>query len=258
MSAVMRAGNTTGSAGGRAFSYAVVASILLHGAVLFGLPSLKEARRAAATPGPITARLVAPPSPPTVEAPQTTPPQVEPQKPQLEPPPPAPVPVPKKSPIVRPEPAAPPKPAATPPQPVPAAPAATPSPAAPAAPPAPAAGAPGPMAKVDPQPGAQLDRGTLADYERELRVVAAKYKRYPRVAMDNNWEGTVEVSMVIGANGLISSVSIRTSSGHQLLDKQAIEMFTRAKPLVPIPPALRGKEFSIVLRAIYSLKEPDA
>jgi periplasmic protein TonB len=102
------------------------------------------------------------------------------------------------------------------------------------------------------------DAGSLAQYRLQLIGAARRYKRYPRVAMDNNWEGAAEITMVIGGNGMISQVLVKTSSGHEVLDQQALEMFKRAKPLVPIPAALRGKEFSINLRAIYSLKEPDA
>ena len=76
---------------------------------------------------------------------------------------------------------------------------------------------------------------------------------YPRVAVDNNWEGGVVVRMVIGADGMIASVSVKAGSGHEVLDSQALEMFKRAKPLVPIPSALRGKEFILELRAIYNL-----
>jgi hypothetical protein len=35
-------------------------------------------------------------------------------------------------------------------------------------------------------------------------------------------------------------------------------MFKKAKPLVQIPAALRGKEFTIELRAIYNLKDQDS
>ena len=103
-----------------------------------------------------------------------------------------------------------------------------------------------------------MDAGSLAQYRLQLISVARKYKRYPRVAMDNNWEGDVVVRMVIGANGMISALSIKTSSGHEVLDQQALEMFKKAKPLVQIPAALRGKEFTIELRAIYNLKDQDS
>jgi periplasmic protein TonB len=88
--------------------------------------------------------------------------------------------------------------------------------------------------------------------------MAVRFKRYPRAAMDNNWEGTTELNMVIRADGSIGSVTIRSSAGHDVLDRQAIDMFRKAKALVPVPPALQGKEFSIVLKAIYTLEDPDA
>jgi protein TonB len=243
----------------RIFHYAVVASIVFHG-VLLSLAPRQPSKTSSALPGPIVARLVQP----AAVAPHAEPqkPQAEPQKPTppaAEPPPPSPSP--KPSPIAKPAPKAPSKPAA------PSAPSKpSPSPTigaepAPSAPAAPATPAPGPVAKADPQPAApsvEADAGSLAQYRMQLIGVAKRYKRYPRVAMDNNWEGDVVVRMVIGANGMISSISVKTSSGHEILDKQAIDMFTKAKPLVPIPGALRGKEFTIEVRAIYNLKDPDS
>jgi protein TonB len=130
-----------------------------------------------------------------------------------------------------------------------------PAPAAPATPSAPAA-------RVEPQPTAPAqsapDTGTLDTYRLELMRVARKYKRYPRAAMDNNWEGRVVVRMVVGANGMISSISVATSTGHELLDKQALDMIQKAKGGVLIPPALRGKEFTLEIPVIYSLKDQDS
>jgi protein TonB len=120
------------------------------------------------------------------------------------------------------------------------------------------------IARTDPAPVPAspsveaVDSGSLAQYRLQLISMARKYKRYPRVAMDNNWEGDVVVRMVIGANGMISTLSIKTTSGHEVLDQQALEMFKKAKPLVQIPAALRGKEFTIELRAIYNLKDQDS
>ena len=56
---------------------------------------------------------------------------------------------------------------------------------------------------------------------------ARRYKRYPRIAMDNNWEGKVEVRMVVGANGMISSITIRSGTGHEVLDQQALDMIRK-------------------------------
>ena len=91
-----------------------------------------------------------------------------------------------------------------------------------------------------------------------IYLAAKKYKRYPRVAMDNNWEGKVVIRMVIGANTMISSMSIKTSSGHDVLDQAAMETLRKAKPLVQIPAGLRGKEFPIDINFIFNLKDENA
>lgn len=103
-----------------------------------------------------------------------------------------------------------------------------------------------------------IDADLLARYRLQLIGAARRYKRYPRAAQDNQWEGAVEVAMVIGANGRIRAFSINKTSGHAVLDRQAIDMFRKAKPLVPIPGALRGREFRVTVKAIYSLREPGA
>lgn len=237
----------------RAFNYAILASIVVHGLVLFfALPLLRESgRRPDMQPGPIVARLAQPRS-----APAASPPADSRPAPRTEEP--APRPVMKPSPLQKPASKAATTPtAALSPQPAPSVPSSAAAPSAPT--PSSAASAPATAAKAESQPSADTaDSGSLAQYRLQLIAAARRYKRYPRVAMDNNWEGTTEIMMMIGANGMISSVSVRTSSGHTILDEQAVEMFRRAKPLVPIPAALRGKEFAVPLRAIYSLTEPGA
>jgi protein TonB len=252
MSAVMSAGMRRTPAGNRAFNYAVFASLLLHGMFLFvfALPRQSEI---AATPAPIVAHLAEPQSVPPA-------PQPEPPKPRVEEAPPPP-PLAKRIPAPRPSPAPaakdlPPEPA---PEPAPsvAPPSVEPVPVAPAQPAAPA-----PMARIDPQPSPPAqsipDTGTLDIYRLELMRMASKYKRYPRAAMDNNWEGRVVVRMMVGTNGAIASISVTSSTGHELLDKQALDMIQKAKSGVLIPPALRGREFTLEIPVIYSLKDQDS
>jgi len=142
----------------------------------------------------------------------------------------------------------------------PAAPLAPSSPASPAASAESTPAAPAPGAEAEPEAGpvapsaeAAAEAGSVDQYRLQLISAAKRYKRYPRVAVDNNWEGDVVVRMAIGADGMIASVSVKAGSGHEVLDSQAVEMFRRAKPLVPIPSALLGKEFILELRAIYNL-----
>lgn len=230
MSAVMQR-ELRGYRESRAFNYALALSLLLHALLLFGLPGFRDSKRPSIAPGLITARLV--------------PPQALPAAPDVAPA--APLARPALRPALQPQPAAPLAPS------IPASPAdsaestsAEPVPAA-----EPEAGTTAPSA----EPAAEA--GSVDQYRLQLISAAKRYKRYPRVAVDNNWEGGVVVRMVIGADGLIASASVKTGSGHEVLDSQALEMFKRAKPLVPIPPALRGKELSLDLRAIYNLMDQE-
>jgi TonB family protein len=76
------------------------------------------------------------------------------------------------------------------------------------------------------------------------------------MAMDNNWEGRTDVRIVFGADGKRLSITIARSSGHETLDRQALD--TVSKAFVPVPAALRGKEFALEIPVIYSLKDENA
>ena len=230
----------------RAIGYAVLLSLLMHGALLFSF-NMRPSKGRPAPLGPITAHLAVPRAP----APQPEPPKVEPRvEPKAEPPKPR-----VERPVVQPTPVAKPSPIPVP-RPAPAAPT-PPATAAPATPPQPSA--PAAAAKAEPQPSTPAPSTAEADslqaYRADLIEMAKKYKRYPRVAMDNNWEGKVVVRLVIGANGMIASVQVLSSAGHEVLDKQAQDMIQKAKGRVLIPPALRGRNFTIEIPVTYELKE---
>ena len=244
----------------RAFSYAVLASIVLHGALLFGVSQRSRPPLAVAELPPLVARLVEPAAPaPTPLAAPSQPPRPEPEKPKPRPrAAPAPKPVAKAppAPVAEPMPEPPAEEAApeersepmvpAPVVPVPEIARADPGPAAPATPQS--------SRMAEPAPAAQ----SLAQYRLQLIGAARKYKRYPRLAMENNWEGDVVVRMAFGGNGLLAGLSIQSSSGYALLDQQALEMFRQAAKTVEVPPALRGREFSFEVRAIYNLRDQDS
>ena len=113
---------------------------------------------------------------------------------------------------------------------------------------------------MQPAPAAQEapDVGTLAQYRLAIISAARRYKRYPRAALDNNWQGRVEIRMAIGANGAIAALSVRRSTGYPVLDQQALEMIEKATTIAQVPAALRGREFTVDVPVIFSLREPDA
>jgi protein TonB len=251
MAALLGGGEYARGVTGRTIEYALVASLALHVALLVALPGVKfSTRRTPPIPAPLVARLQpAAPAAAPASAVETPAPVVE-ARPGAAVPKAAPVPVPKPKPKPRrvAKPVAPtmPSSAAKPP-------AATP----PAAPPPPVASV-APQGVVAKQ---TADRGNdvmLAQYRLAVIEAARRYKRYPRAALDNDWIGRADVHMAIGANGMIASMSIKRSSGHEILDRQALDMIRKAKPLTSIPASLRGRAFAVDIPVIFSLEEPDS
>jgi len=112
---------------------------------------------------------------------------------------------------------------------------------------------------VAPRAAAAGDQAlALVRYRLALIAQAKRYRRYPRLALDNNWRGEVDVRMVVGATGTLASLSVGRGSGHEVLDRQALDMIRKAKPLAPIPAALRGREFTLDIPVIFAMREPSA
>ena len=246
----------------------VAASLLLHAVLMWRVhgvepaaPMVQEFKATIRTQTPPALRPAAEPPKPEVVTPE--PPKPEPPKP------PEPVPLPKPvlpptAPTIAPK--APPIERKT----APVAPA-VPQPTAPATPsptpPAPtdaksdtkadAAKAPASAPSAGTAPAASGDRKALIQsYELQLAQAAQKYKRYPSEAMQQNWEGTAQLRVHIGADGRIAGVDLVSSTGHDLLDEQAKTTVNKAKPFVQIPAELRGQPFDAEIRIIFSLKQP--
>lgn len=229
---------------GRVFAYAVLASIALHALLLAALPGFRE----------LSALIPEEPEPLIARVERLKPPPAKPEARE----PPAPKPAPAAKPAPLPKPVAPlprTQPLVIPPSASPA----EPAPLVQAPAPAPA---PAPLTRIDPRllvpepPAPDPERsGALEHYRQELVRVASDFKRYPRVAIDNNWEGEVLVRLAVGADGRIASLRVARGSGYEVLDREALQMFEAAKPFVEIPRALRGKAFELELRAIYNLRD---
>ena len=241
----------------RALWICVVASMLLHIAVLAGFPGLREGKPAQAPAKVLTAKL-APASVAKIAEPARPPEAPAPPPAQAKPQPVTPVPVQSKaSPVATKAEAAPLAPS------TPSTPAPVSAPSAPTPPSAVAAAAPAaPAQQASAAPGAPLaaerasdadEAGSRDQYRLALIGAAKRYKRYPAQAMQNGWTGRVEIRLVIGANGMIQSAAIKTSAGFSLLDDTALDMIKKAKPLTQIPPALRGKEFFVDVPVIFDL-----
>lgn len=238
----------------RLLGMAVLCSLVLHACVLLALSFVKHGVLERAVSPPLAARLAKP------KPPEPIPPLVEPHaRPQPPPPRPQPAPVVK----ARPQPVPQQRPA---PVPVPAAPVlaveaakqAEPAlvvPAAPAQPVASAEAQPAPAPVSASATGA--DPGSLARFRLELMDIARRYKKYPRIARENNWQGRVELRIAFAASGGIASLSVKKGTGHAVLDEEAQAMIRNAQPQAAIPPALRGKAFTLEIPVDFFLTEEE-
>jgi protein TonB len=226
---------------GRAFRLlqrAVLCSLALHAIALLCLAALRDGSPVQApAPPPLTAHLAKPKPPP--------------EPPKAEPPPPPPV-----HRAARPQPQ--PQAAAAP---VPAPPAAVLSMEAAKTPAEPAFVVPvsPPPARVETSPtlaaSSGPDPGSVARFRLELMEIARRYKRYPRIAQDNNWEGRVELRIAFAESGAISSITVKKGAGRAVLDEEAQAMIRAAQPQATIPPSLRGKAFTLEIPVDFFLRE---
>jgi protein TonB len=122
---------------------------------------------------------------------------------------------------------------------------------------------------VDPANGpaagraASLDNGegTAADgddrrrYRQTLKAAAQRFRRYPALARERGWEGTVDVALVFDGHATAPEVSIVSSSGRALLDEQALAMLTQAVRVASMPEALKGRHLRIELPVTFSLAD---
>jgi len=75
-------------------------------------------------------------------------------------------------------------------------------------------------------------------FQQALLRHVAQYQRYPNAARPLHLQGKVDTQFAMSRDGQLLGVWVRTSSGHIMLDKEAIETIRRAQPLPPIPPEL--------------------
>ncbi len=118
---------------------------------------------------------------------------------------------------------------------------------APAVSPVPAAVSPppGPVAAPDPQ--------ALAGYGRSVAGALAGHQRYPRIAQMRQWQGTTLLQLEIAADGRLLEGRVLSSSGHDVLDRQALDMLRAAQPLPPPPVSLAGRPLVVNVPVVFRL-----
>lgn len=101
----------------------------------------------------------------------------------------------------------------------------------------PSSEAPPAPTQAAPAPGASSSKASHdpVTWQGALLAQLEKFKRYPSDAMADHQEGVPTVTFSMDRKGHVLSVTLANSSGHPLLDQEAVALPRRAQPL-PIPP----------------------
>ncbi|HYE77396.1 MAG TPA: energy transducer TonB [bacterium] len=91
------------------------------------------------------------------------------------------------------------------------------------------------------------------DYTIRLRSLIDAKKRYPPPAKRLRRTGRAQVAFTVGADGSLSDLTLRTSSGTEALDDAALQAVRDAAPFPPLPPEL-GSTLEVMLGLTFQLE----
>ncbi len=237
------------SASNKTLVWAIICSMLAHALLVVVIPNIKfdDIKE----PDVLNVEFVKLPEP---QPPATEPVQPEPEtvKPKVEP-----KIKPEPKPVIKPLPT----PVAEPTQPITEPPPVQPTeviavaPKPNAAPPVQTVPVPTPVVQEPPPVSNQADYEDARNkYGNSLWGAISKYKKYPKIAAMRNWQGEAIVELELDGNGKLKSKKIVQSSGHDVLDKQALEMVEKALPFPAPPEVLRGNSFTITVPIPFKLE----
>ncbi len=92
-------------------------------------------------------------------------------------------------------------------------------------------------------------------YRAMLLQSAMQRRGYPAQALARRLSGAVDIEITVGADGKLQHETLIGSSGHTLLDEDALGLLQLAVPLTAIPPALVGRAFRLTVSVNYAIPE---
>ena len=97
------------------------------------------------------------------------------------------------------------------------------------------------------------DAAGLRQYRMSLAGEARRHKRFPEAARRAGLSGTAEVRIAV--TSFDRQAELTRSSGHVLLDNAALEMLRLAAARAPLPEALRGQQFTVLLPVVFEVED---
>ncbi len=89
-------------------------------------------------------------------------------------------------------------------------------------------------------------------YGQALYDAVSKYKNYPQIAVRRNWEGQAKARAKFVLGKLVD-IELIDSSGHQVLDNEAIAMIREAIMQMPVKGGLARKSFTVTVPVSFRL-----
>ena len=115
-----------------------------------------------------------------------------------------------------------------------------------------------PLVASKPTPASESaanDNRRLDAYIRSLTEIIGRQRAYPRLARVRGWEGTVILRLQLLPGGRLHEVVMANSSGHDVLDRQALVMARRLSSW-PLPPdELREREITVLVPVEFRLQK---
>ncbi len=97
--------------------------------------------------------------------------------------------------------------------------------------------------------------GVTARYAGLLKGWLQRHMRYPREAWLAGVQGTTVLRFSIDRDGKVMASSLERSSGHKLLDREAIQMVRRADPFPAIPYEIAGHELELRVPIVFFIRD---
>jgi protein TonB len=105
-------------------------------------------------------------------------------------------------------------------------------------------------------PGASAGSGIGAEYGPYLTALRQRIQqslRYPATARRRGLAGTVNVEILILANGTIDSVTLLESSTHTVLDEAALDTI-RSLPRMPLPRGVPPRPLRVRVPVVFEMR----
>ncbi|MDF1643945.1 MAG: energy transducer TonB [Pseudomonadales bacterium] len=91
-------------------------------------------------------------------------------------------------------------------------------------------------------------------WQSNLLAHIQRYKRYPRQARRRGQEAVIYVQVTITRDGQVVKHQLEKASQYKTLNREVLNLITRAQPLPPPPKEIKDETLEILLPVVFSLR----